>query len=329
MISSNHETLMQVVRRHAWNDSDLRAGISRGSRFMSSANCGSSAQDSGLSLVEDRSRGRRYETLKSWLDSAAAAAILIAAVPVMAVAMILVRLSRRGLPSTARGGWGVSGRTFTIYKIRTMIRDSEPCGPRWCVPGDPRVTPVGGLLRWSHVDELPQLINVLRGEMSLIGPRPERPEIVAQLERLFPDYRLRLWLRPGLTGLAQVLLPPDTEIGSVGVKLKYDLHYVTALGPWLDLKIALATFFHLVNAPRGWIARRLPLPLPRRGIEGRFPHLRASQSLRASQPGTVDVASLRLASTTAGVGAQGLLSYGRARRPRRHVTEICAPIGSN
>ena len=105
----------------------------------------------------------------------------------------------------------MEGKVFTIYKIRTMYQDSERhSGPTWCVPGDPRVTPVGRFLRWSHVDELPQLINVLMGEMSLVGPRPERPEFLAQLERALPDYRQRLTVRPGVTGLAQVQQPPDT-----------------------------------------------------------------------------------------------------------------------
>ena len=107
----------------------------------------------------------------------------------------------------------MAGKVFTIYKIRTMYQDSERhCGPRWCVPGDPRVTPVGRFLRRCHVDELPQLINVLKGEMSLVGPRPERPEFLAQLERALPNYRQRLTVRPGLTGLAQVQQPPDTDL---------------------------------------------------------------------------------------------------------------------
>jgi lipopolysaccharide/colanic/teichoic acid biosynthesis glycosyltransferase len=149
---------------------------------------------------------------------------------------------------------GRNGHSFTIYKIRTMVQDSEPNGPRWCVPGDPRVTAVGRFLRWSHLDELPQLVNVLRGDMSLIGPRPERPEIVRQLEQVLPDYRRRLIMRPGVTGLAQVLNPPDSDLRSVRIKLSYDLHYIEHLGLDLDLRIALATVFHLANVPRRWIS---------------------------------------------------------------------------
>jgi lipopolysaccharide/colanic/teichoic acid biosynthesis glycosyltransferase len=91
-------------------------------------------------------------------------------------------------------------------------------------------------LRWSHLDELPQLVNVLRGDMSLIGPRPERPEIIRQLERVLPDYRRRLITRPGVTGLAQVLNPPDSDLRSVRIKLSYDLHYIKHLGLDLDLR---------------------------------------------------------------------------------------------
>jgi lipopolysaccharide/colanic/teichoic acid biosynthesis glycosyltransferase len=128
------------------------------------------------------------------------------------------------------------------------------------VPGDTRVTPIGRLLRRAHIDELPQLINVIRGEMSFIGPRPERPEIAAQLDRVFPDYRERLARRPGLTGLAQVLLPPDTTLDAVGMKLCYDRYYVRHAGFWLDLRIVLATPFHLLGFRTRWIARVFRFP---------------------------------------------------------------------
>ena len=108
-----------------------------------------------------------------------------------------------------------------------MYQDSERhSGATWCLPGDPRVTPVGRVLRFTHLDELPQLINVLLGEMSLVGPRPERPEFLPKLERALPDYRRRLAVRPGVTGLAQVQQPPDTDLLSVRRKLNYDLYYV-------------------------------------------------------------------------------------------------------
>ena len=151
--------------------------------------------------------------------------------------MLLVRLTSRGPAVYTQKRLGYNGRVFTIYKIRTMYLGSEPDGARWSLPGDPRVTPVGRFLRWSHLDELPQLLNVLRGEMSLIGPRPERPEIVAQLEKSLPEYRLRLLVRPGVTGLAQVLQPPDTDLNSVRRKLNFDMYYISRMSPWLDVRI--------------------------------------------------------------------------------------------
>src|SRR5262249_46262461 len=140
----------------------------------------------------------------------------------------------------------------TIYKIRSMYQNAESDGgARWCKLGDPRITPVGRVLRKTHIDELPQLWNVLRGEMSLVGPRPERPEFVPQLEQAIPRYRARLRVRTGLTGLAQVQLPPDSDLASVRRKLAYDLYYVERGGLWLDVRLLFCTAFHLLNLPHG------------------------------------------------------------------------------
>jgi lipopolysaccharide/colanic/teichoic acid biosynthesis glycosyltransferase len=128
----------------------------------------------------------------------------------------------------------------------------------WSVANDPRVTRAGRWLRDTHIDELPQLWNVLRGEMSLIGPRPERPEIAARIERSLPEFRDRLSVRPGLSGLAQVLLPPDADLQTVQNKLAHDLEYLRSVGPGLDLRIALATVLCLARfGPRvtGWPVR--------------------------------------------------------------------------
>jgi lipopolysaccharide/colanic/teichoic acid biosynthesis glycosyltransferase len=142
-----------------------------------------------------------------------------------------------------------------------MVHNCESLtGPRWSIPGDPRVTPVGWFLRASHLDELPQLLNVLRGEMSLVGPRPERPEFLPELERKLPAYPLRLALRPGVTGLAQVQLPPDTSVGSVRRKLAHDLYYIRHLGPWLDLRLLLCTALYVIGVPFGVAGRLLAVP---------------------------------------------------------------------
>jgi lipopolysaccharide/colanic/teichoic acid biosynthesis glycosyltransferase len=163
---------------------------------------------------------------------------------------LLVRLTSRGPAFYTQTRVGLNGRLFAILKLRTMMHNCESLtGPRWSMPGDPRITPVGWFLRKTHLDELPQLINVLRGEMSLIGPRPERPEFIPELERSLPSYRQRLNVRPGVSGLAQVQLPPDTDVESVRKKLAHDLYYVRHLSPWLDAKLMLCTAFHAAGVP--------------------------------------------------------------------------------
>jgi lipopolysaccharide/colanic/teichoic acid biosynthesis glycosyltransferase len=127
--------------------------------------------------------------------------------------------------------------------------------------GDSRVTPIGRFLRASHIDELPQLWNVLCGDMSLIGPRPERPEFTPVLEQAIAGYRDRLVIRPGVTGLAQVQLPPDTDLASVQRKLAYDLYYIEHMSPWLDVRVLIGTFAKLAGVPF-WAAGRL-LAFPR------------------------------------------------------------------
>jgi lipopolysaccharide/colanic/teichoic acid biosynthesis glycosyltransferase len=215
----------------------------------------------------ERSAADRYESIKTYLDVFLAAVLLVMLSPLILAAMVLVRLTSKGSPIYKQKRLGENGFPFTIYKIRSMYLDSEVDGLKWSVPGDPRITPVGQLLRWTHIDELPQLINVIRGEMSLIGPRPERPELITQLERALPHYRVRLMVRPGLSGLAQVLQPPDTDVGSVGRKLKYDIYYVDQLSFLLDLRICIGTVLLFLGFPGRWIARLLRFPYERLDLE--------------------------------------------------------------
>jgi lipopolysaccharide/colanic/teichoic acid biosynthesis glycosyltransferase len=210
-----------------------------------------------------RAGGVGYGGWKPALDGVAALALLVLTAPIVIVAMVLVRLTSRGPALYTQERLGLDGEIFTIYKIRTMHQHSERhSGATWSLPGDRRVTPVGRVLRSTHLDELPQLLNVLRGEMSLVGPRPERPEFLARLARAFPDYRRRLAVRPGVTGLAQVQQPPDTDLEGVRRKLAYDLCYVDGLSPWLDLRIVLATLLHCLGVPFAWIGVVLRLPDP-------------------------------------------------------------------
>jgi lipopolysaccharide/colanic/teichoic acid biosynthesis glycosyltransferase len=234
-----------------------------------------------MSPGESRMTPGSYQSIKPWLDYAMALVLLLFSAPLALLAMALVKLSSRGPSIYCQKRLGLGGKIFTIYKIRTMYQDSErDCGPTWSTPGDPRVTPVGRLLRSCHLDELPQLINVLMGEMSLVGPRPERPEFLEPLERDLPGYRRRLAVRPGLTGLAQVQQPPDTDLFSVRRKLSYDLYYVERLNLWLDFRLILGTALKCLGVPFVWIGRILQLPDPNDG-NGRGPR-RPGPELAAS-----------------------------------------------
>jgi len=194
---------------------------------------------------------------KAVVDFPLAAVMLVFAIPVILVAILAVRLTSRGPVIYTQARVGRGGRVFTIYKIRTMSHDCESLtGPRWSMPGDPRVTPVGNVLRTLHIDELPQLWNVIRGDMALIGPRPERPEICKELRRAVPGYDRRHTLKPGITGFAQVHLPPDSCLQSVRNKAIYDRFYTQQVGLLMDLKVYICTAFKLVGLRR--VYRRPP-----------------------------------------------------------------------
>jgi lipopolysaccharide/colanic/teichoic acid biosynthesis glycosyltransferase len=213
----------------------------------------------------------RYEAIKPWLEFPLALLMLAISTPVILVSMLLVKLTSHGSSLYTQKRVGLNGKRFTIYKIRTMYIDSERDGvARWCLPGDPRVTPIGWILRKCHIDELPQLINVLIGDMSLIGPRPERPELVPQLERALPDYRKRLSVRPGITGLAQVQQPPDENLYTVRRKLSFDLCYVERMSLWLDVRLILATGLKCLGFSFVAISRILDLPDPNGDLESEF-----------------------------------------------------------
>lgn len=133
------------------------------------------------------------------------------------------------------------GKHFTLYKFRTMRVDAEKSGAQFAAKNDPRVTPIGRFLRLTRLDELPQLWNVLRGEMSLVGPRPERPEFMEELSSHVPNYLNRLGLKPGLTGLAQIINGYDADLESFRRKVQFDLLYLQNCCFWNDLKILLRT----------------------------------------------------------------------------------------
>ncbi|MBX3440800.1 MAG: sugar transferase [Planctomyces sp.] len=147
---------------------------------------------------------------------------------------------RRSAGPDRRGNFAY-GRHFTLYKFRTMRQDAERHGARFATPGDSRVTPIGRFLRRTRLDELPQLWNILKGEMSLVGPRPERPEFVSQLSQQIPDYLQRLGLKPGLTGVAQIVNGYDNEIEGFRRKVAFDVLYLQNCSLWNDVKILIRT----------------------------------------------------------------------------------------
>lgn len=150
--------------------------------------------------------------------------------------------------NTARRERNLFGQPFVLYKFRSMKGDAEKkTGPVWATENDPRVTSVGKILRPLHMDEIPQFINVLRGEMSLVGPRPERPEFVKELNEQVPEYSQRFNGKPGITGLAQVKCGYDTSIDDVSKKLRFDLEYIKGLRLRRDVKILWDTFIKITS----------------------------------------------------------------------------------
>jgi lipopolysaccharide/colanic/teichoic acid biosynthesis glycosyltransferase len=189
--------------------------------------------------------------VKPAFDTAAALLMLLPGLPLMGLCVLLVRLTSSGPAVYSQTRVGRGGRVFTLYKIRSMVHDCESLtGPRWSLPGDPRITPLGRVLRKLHLDELPQLFNVLRGDMSLVGPRPERPEIVKRLRLNVPGYDRRHAVKPGITGFAQVHLPPDTCVRSVKNKLAYDLFYIRHRSLRMELVVLAATGLKLLGLKR-------------------------------------------------------------------------------
>jgi lipopolysaccharide/colanic/teichoic acid biosynthesis glycosyltransferase len=140
------------------------------------------------------------------------------------------------------------GKPFAVYKFRSMVNNAEKkSGPIWATQNDPRITRVGAFLRKTRIDELPQLLNVLRGEMSLVGPRPERPVFVEKLSQDISDYPKRLNVKPGITGLAQVTNGYDTSVSSVKEKVRHDLHYINNWSLLQDVRILLKTVIVVVT----------------------------------------------------------------------------------
>jgi lipopolysaccharide/colanic/teichoic acid biosynthesis glycosyltransferase len=208
-----------------------------------------------------RARSRGWQAVKSLVEFGLAAMLLLLTGPIILLCAVLIKLTSRGPAFYSQTRVGLGGRPYQICKLRTMYHMCEAkSGPQWSQRGDPRVTRLGRFLRATHLDELPQLWNILKGEMSLVGPRPERPEFIPGLASAVPLYKMRLLVRPGVTGLAQVQLPPDTDVNSVRAKIAYDLHYVRQASLWLDLRILFATVIKVFGGSFGLLCRLFRFP---------------------------------------------------------------------
>ncbi len=194
-------------------------------------------QASGFERIYDQV-GLRFQRVLDVLISSVGIVLLS---PLLLLLVLLVRLTSPGAAIYKQQRVGLNGRLFTLYKFRSMVVDAERDGPVWSQKNDPRVTSFGKFLRATRLDELPQLLNIFKGQMSLIGPRPERPEFVASLRERIPHYDLRHLVAPGLTGWAQVMYSYTSSVDEAARKLEYDLYYIKNHSIQLDFAILIKT----------------------------------------------------------------------------------------
>jgi sugar transferase (PEP-CTERM system associated) len=195
-----------------------------------------------LLFADGFQNGTLSRAFKRVFDIAVGLLLIVVTLPLMLVTAVAIKLDSPGPVFYRQERTGLHGGTFTLFKFRSMALDAEVGGkPQWAQKRDPRITRVGAFMRSSRVDELPQLFNVLRGEMSMIGPRPERPVFVDELAKVIPFYNHRGYVKPGLTGWAQVNYPYGASVEDAREKLAYDLYYVKNRGVLLDMLILLST----------------------------------------------------------------------------------------
>ena len=224
----------------------------------------------GVAETEDILPRERSEVVCRAVNVAIAGTALVVAAPVLAAVAILVKLTSRGpilyqqtrigvdrrfrdKTSDDRRAYDHGGKPFRMYKFRTMRVDAEADGRAvWAAQKDPRTTPIGGLLRRFRIDEIPQLYNVIRGEMNIVGPRPERPTLFAQMRQNIPEYQMRQRVKPGITGWAQVNQSYDSCLDDVRRKVSYDLEYLRRQSVLEDLRIMSMTLPVMVFRRFGW-----------------------------------------------------------------------------
>ena len=201
-------------------------------------------QISGLPLIEVNFQQNKWSRsgMKRMFDFLMSFILLLSLFPIFILIGIIIKINSKGPIIYSQERLGYNGQPFNIYKLRSMVADAEQeSGPVWTLDDDPRITSFGQMLRKYRIDEFPQLINVFLGQMSLIGPRPERPYFIERLKGKFPLYERRFRVRPGITGWSQIKHPSDTKEEDVRQKLRYDFYYIENLSFNLDLKIFIST----------------------------------------------------------------------------------------
>jgi exopolysaccharide biosynthesis polyprenyl glycosylphosphotransferase len=208
---------------------------------------GSGAGDPGALSPQDyeiaalRIAAPSSNRIKRALDIVLSSGLVLCLAPLLVLTAAAIRLDSRGPVLYRQRRVGFGGREFEVFKFRSMIERAEANGPQYAALNDARITRVGRFIRKFRIDEIPQTINVLRGEMSFVGPRPERPEFVRELEAEIPNYHCRHLVKPGITGWAQVKYEYAASVEGARNKLRYDLYYIRHFSPVLDLKIVLMT----------------------------------------------------------------------------------------
>ncbi len=179
--------------------------------------------------------------VKRLIDITISSLILLVSLPLWPIIALFIKINSKGPVFYTQERVGKNESVFSLFKFRSMIDKAEKDGAAWADENDKRITFVGKMLRKLHLDELPQLLNVIKGEMSLVGPRPERPEFVEELKKKIPYYSLRHFMKPGLTGWAQVNYAYASSLKDSREKLEYDLYYISHMNLLLDARILLKT----------------------------------------------------------------------------------------
>jgi exopolysaccharide biosynthesis polyprenyl glycosylphosphotransferase len=244
--SSDHDLLLNIIGRASASNVSIKI---RPDLYDIVSGQAKTNQIYGIPLIEVSAQLMPpWEMfMKRAMDLTVSFLVLVLGIPFFLLISIVQKLTSKGPILYNQERTGKNGKVFTMLKFRTMYTDAEKrSGPQWAVKNDPRVTPIGRFLRKSHLDELPQALNVFQGDMSLVGPRPERPFFVDQFVKEIPLYRRRLNVRPGITGWAQVKHIYDTSIEDVKAKLKFDLYYIENMSIRMDMKIILNTLYRML-----------------------------------------------------------------------------------